>query len=196
MSCYETAGAVAGEVDWVKLSTRRLGSSPPTTTMSAIPPRTAQLANQSVLASRSSTSLITPSVTNLSDPPPSLVDAHLVEFLTAEVRLHCIRRNYTNGGGAQMIKVLVISEAAARARRVSKEKLVEADLVAMTLVSQTAALAVRDLPAATVSAEKVAAAREEADEGVRKRLDNMGFKVGWATAERCVHPSYPTRVLC
>lgn len=40
---------------------------------------------QSSTANRSSTSLITPALTSLSDPPTKQVDAHLLEFLTAEV---------------------------------------------------------------------------------------------------------------
>ena len=40
---------------------------------------------QNSAANRSSTSLITRELTQLSDPPLKQVDAHLLEFLTAEV---------------------------------------------------------------------------------------------------------------
>ena len=40
---------------------------------------------QNTSANRSSTALITPKLTELSDPPIKHVDAHLLEFLTAEV---------------------------------------------------------------------------------------------------------------
>ena len=53
-------------------------------------PRLASLAKPTE-ASRSSTSLITPALTALSDPPVRQVDAHLVDFLTAEVRPHSPR---------------------------------------------------------------------------------------------------------
>ncbi|KAI5474670.1 bet3 family protein, partial [Pseudohyphozyma bogoriensis] len=68
--------------------------------------------------SRSSTSLITPRVTALSDPPPKLVDAHLLDFLTAEV-----------------IRIIITSSEVARTRQEEQEKLVTADFALLSGLS-------------------------------------------------------------
>lgn len=43
-------------------------------------------------ANRSSTALITPVLTQLSDPPTRHVDSHVLEFLTAEVSMRCVHQ--------------------------------------------------------------------------------------------------------
>ncbi|ORY89030.1 NO signaling/Golgi transport ligand-binding domain-containing protein [Leucosporidium creatinivorum] len=128
---------------------------------------------QSSIANRSSTSLITPQLTSLSDPPTKQVDAHLLEFLTAEV-----------------IRLLIDSEAAARARHAAQEQLVEADLLA----HKTGSISLKETSTARPAAEKTAAEKEEVDSAVRTRLDGMGFKVGWALSERLARdrPRFPS----
>lgn len=137
---------------------------------------------QASVANRSSTSLITPQLTLLSDPPTRQVDAHLLEFLTAEVS-SCTLLYPTSSSRAslhQVIRLLVVSEAAARARHAAQEQLVEADLLA----NKTGSLSLKETPSAKALPPLTAAEKEEVDAAVRSRLDGMGFKVGWALAER------------
>lgn len=82
----------------------------------------------------------------------------------------------------QVIRLLIDSEAAARARHAAQEQLVEADLLA----NKTGSLSLKEKPVGKPAAERTAAEKEAVDEAVRTRLDGMGFKVGWALSERCV----------
>lgn len=107
----------------------------------------------------SSTCLVTPSVTALSDPPPQFVDAHLLEYLMTEV-----------------MRTLTVSEQVATARRKEQERRIE-EQVRGSLSNGTV------IP---ISKPVTASTREEADEAVKARLDAMGFKVGWSMAERYV----------
>lgn len=147
---------------------------------------------------RSSTSLITPTITALSEHHTNQVDQHLLDFLTAEVLLlvsSCTpscSRTHPIAFGDQVTRLLIDSEQVARARRAAHEKLVEADF--LSLADKAAALSLDDTPSAptpTVSAEKRLALRNQADEAVKRRLDTMGFKVGWAMAER--YTPFPSR---
>lgn len=121
-------------------------------------PRALALANASTSASRSSTSLITSAVTVLSDPAPKQVDAHLLEFLTAEARpsspMPSTFVHLNASATPQVIRHIIDSETAARSRRAAHEKLVEANLAASALSSQ-----------AGLSVENAAAQMEEVDEG-------------------------------
>lgn len=78
-----------------------------------------------------------------------------------------------------------------RARRDAQEKLVTADIEALSRSPMVGFEQPSDSISATITAatremalEKKALGANEADEAVRRRLDNMGFKVGWAMAER------------
>ncbi|GAA5961806.1 hypothetical protein JCM21900_003316 [Sporobolomyces salmonicolor] len=120
-------------------------------------------------SSRSSTSLITPSLTLLADPPLHSVDSHLVDLLTNEV-----------------IRILIHSEQAARARRAAEQEAVERELNDMGLADHAGKK--------TSHGGEKGPESDQADEAVRTRIDQMGFKVGWATAERLARdrPLFPT----
>ncbi|KAK4057111.1 hypothetical protein OIO90_002011 [Microbotryomycetes sp. JL221] len=116
---------------------------------------------------RSSTTLITPRLTALSDPPQRFLDVHAMEHFMAEV----VRR-------------LIDSERAARHRHDEQERIIEADLLSF----KTSTLSLRDRherkrSTATASTAKTQST-PESDLTVRARLDLMGFKVGWVLAER------------
>lgn len=112
---------------------------------------------------RSSTSLITPAVTALSDPTLGLVDSHLMEFLTAEV-----------------IRLVTESELYSRTKRQTTEKQIETELNS-SLTNRVNLLSLKEKAITPLEAASIQAATDEA---VRSRLDTMGFKIGWALAER------------
>ncbi|GAA6012260.1 hypothetical protein JCM10207_002781 [Rhodosporidiobolus poonsookiae] len=128
---------------------------------------------------RSSSSLITPALSALADPPTQhKVDAQLVQFLTHEV-----------------IRLLIDSEAAARTRRRAQEQAVEDELAEMGLTDDGSAGVKRDKgKGKQKTREEEVKEQDEADEAVRARLERMGFKVGWATAERLARdrPLFPS----
>jgi hypothetical protein len=123
-----------------------------------LPRPLANLSNTSTSApaNRSSTSLITPSVSLLSSRPPALVDAHLFEYLMTEV-----------------LRMIDVSESVARDRRMEGERIVK-ELMRVSGVD----LGREERERSRKELE------EEREEGVRGRLDAMGFKVGWALGER------------
>ncbi|GAA5916444.1 hypothetical protein JCM5296_006565 [Sporobolomyces johnsonii] len=127
-------------------------------------------------SSRSSTSLITPSLARLADPPLHSVDSHLVDLLTNEV-----------------IRILVHSEHAARARSKAEQEAVESELSDMGLADHSRGAKAGKKTSHGGEKEKDQDS-DQADEAVRTRLDQMGFKVGWATAERLTRdrPLFPT----
>lgn len=77
----------------------------------------------------------------------------------------------------QVIRLLIRSEAAARARYAAQEQLIESDLLARNMGSMS-------LKGKSAAATKPEPTSEEIDQGVRDRLDAMGFKIGWALSER------------
>ncbi|KAM0754183.1 transport protein particle component [Meredithblackwellia eburnea MCA 4105] len=121
-------------------------------------PALARLSQQST--NRSSSSLITASVTQLSSDEHSgasrPVDQHLIDLLHSEV-----------------IQLLISSEQAARQRRADNERLVEQQY---GLSSSTSSSKPNSSGPAVVTKAN--------DDAVRLRLESMGFKVGWAIAER------------
>ena len=121
-------------------------------------------------ASASSSNLVSPHLVALADPPQHTVDARLVELLADE-----------------MIRAVRESHAAARTRRARDHRAVEEELEALGLAGAPPAGGAAD-PAADREGHGVdgQAREDEADEAVRSRLDDLGFRVGWATAERCV----------
>ncbi|KPV73674.1 uncharacterized protein RHOBADRAFT_38274 [Rhodotorula graminis WP1] len=97
-----------------------------------------------------------------------------------------------------MVRALRESAAAARTRRARDHRAVEEELEALGLAGTPSAGAVAE-PAAgrdvQVGAAGEGLAREaEADEAVFSRLDDLGFRVGWATAERLARdrPRFPS----
>ncbi|KDE09474.1 hypothetical protein MVLG_00376 [Microbotryum lychnidis-dioicae p1A1 Lamole] len=134
----------------------------------------------------SSTSLITPQLTALADPPPTMVDQHLFEYMMQEV-----------------IRTIITSESVARERRIAYERQVEHDLKLARATSsvtlntsngngKTSAAMAPSVP--SKSSTFPPPNQDEADEAVRSRLDKMGFKVGWAMAEKLARdrPRFPS----
>ncbi|GAA5882312.1 hypothetical protein JCM3774_005505 [Rhodotorula dairenensis] len=117
-------------------------------------------------ATRSSSSLVTPQLAALADPPVhSAVDPRLVHYLVAEA-----------------IRALVESERAAESRAKSQLADVEHGIAALRLHPAAA-----DAPSADGDRPRTA---------VRARLDQIGYRVGWATAERLTRdrPRFPSSV--
>ncbi|GAA5840621.1 hypothetical protein JCM9279_007384 [Rhodotorula babjevae] len=132
-------------------------------------------------ASASSSNLVSPHLLALADPPQHTVDARLVELLADE-----------------MICALRHSHAAARTRRARDHRAVEEELEALGLAGAPPASGAAQ-PAADRDGQGGAGAEgqaheDEADEAVRSRLDDLGFRVGWATAERLARdrPRFPS----
>ncbi|SCV71533.1 BQ2448_3121 [Microbotryum intermedium] len=134
----------------------------------------------------SSTSLITPQLTALADPPPKMVDQHLFEYMIQEV-----------------IRTIITSESVARERRIAYQRQVEHDLKLARATSQiTLSSSSNNNKTSVAMAPSVPSKsssfpppnQDEADEGVRSRLDKMGFKVGWAMAEKLARdrPRFPS----
>ena len=86
----------------------------------------------------------------------------------------------------QVIRLLIDSEAAARARHAAQQQIIAADLITHKIGS----LLVKEPGKIPATSEFSAAEKEEVDRAVRTRLDGMGFKVGWALSERYVDRSY------
>ncbi|GAA5985904.1 hypothetical protein JCM10908_006327 [Rhodotorula pacifica] len=121
-------------------------------------------------ATRSSSSLVTPQLSALADPSLYTIDPRLVHYLVAET-----------------IRALRESQLAARTRQHDQ-------LVAVQ--QEIAALRVR--PASTSTQSTAAEGKEESpgptdEAAVRARLDQIGYRVGWATAERLARdrPRFP-----
>ncbi|KAM0790725.1 hypothetical protein ACM66B_004580 [Microbotryomycetes sp. NB124-2] len=113
---------------------------------------------------RSSTALITPRLTALSDPPQRFVDVHVMEHFMAQV-----------------VRQLIESEQAARLKHDEQDRIIEADLLSF----KTSSLSLRDRQQAhSTTAHKPQPSSAETDSAVRARLELMGFKVGWVLAER------------
>ncbi|GEM10638.1 bet3 family protein [Rhodotorula toruloides] len=125
-------------------------------------------------ANRSSSSLITPPLLALADPPQHTVDARLVEFFVQET-----------------IRTLVESTKAASARRKRERESIEAELASLGLSGSRAGA--KGKKKAVAEAEAKEDDEEVVDEEVRKKLEGLGFKVGWATAERLTRdrPRFP-----
>ncbi|BGP01979.1 TRAPP complex subunit trs33 [Rhodotorula toruloides ATCC 204091] len=129
-------------------------------------------------ANRSSSSLITPPLLALADPPQHTVDARLVEFFVQET-----------------IRTLLDSTKAASERRKREHESIEAELASLGLSgSGGGAKGKKKADGADPAKEDE---EEVVDEEVRKKLEGLGFKVGWATAERLSRdrprfPSTPT----
>ncbi|KAK4700832.1 trafficking protein particle complex subunit 6, partial [Phenoliferia sp. Uapishka_3] len=116
---------------------------------------------------RSSTSLITPSISILSQSQSPQVDAHVVQFAHLE-----------------LIKTLLASASAERKRRAATEQFVSAEL----------GQADSDRPGAADGTSDAEVIQTEIDDSVRKRLDEIGFKVGWTMAESLAKekPRFPS----
>ncbi|GAA5837440.1 hypothetical protein JCM11251_002107 [Rhodosporidiobolus azoricus] len=141
---------------------------------------------------RSSTALLTPALTSLADPPSQhyRVDQQLNQFFTHEA-----------------IHLLLASVRAARLRQQAADAAIEEELALLGLLdsasqfSSTSRRAERKPPPGGAGGgedegekrRKEREAQDEDDEEVRKRLEEMGFKVGWATAERLAkdRPLFP-----
>lgn len=130
-------------------------------------------------ATRSSSALVTPHLAALADPllPPHTVDPRLVHFLVAEARPSRLSAHAVVPGKLttpalpcrQTIRALRESERAAETRAVR--------------------LHPPDDGSRTAAAPATAAAAEDAHRNqvaVRARIDQIGYRVGWATAERSV----------
>lgn len=136
-------------------------------------------------ASSSSNLLLSPPLLHLADPPPHTVDARLVDLLAD-----------------QLIRSLRDSAQAARDRHARDHRAVEEELDALGLGAPRAGTAAAS-PRPTGTGTGTGGAGEDdaaVDEAVRSRLDDLGFKVGWATAERCAPffflPSLPSLLTC
>ncbi|SCZ89189.1 BZ3500_MvSof-1268-A1-R1_Chr1-1g01017 [Microbotryum saponariae] len=158
----------------------------------------------------SSTSLITPQLTALADPPPTMVDQHLFEYMMQEVSelTPCGGCLFTppdadirTGCHGQVIRTIITSEYVARERRIAYERQVEHDLKLARATSpatlntsngKTSAAMAPSVP--SKSSASPPPNQDEADEAVRSRLDKMGFKVGWAMAEKLARdrPRFPS----
>ncbi|GAA5909488.1 hypothetical protein JCM8208_006541 [Rhodotorula glutinis] len=131
-------------------------------------------------AAASSSNLVSPHLLHLADPPQHTVDARLVELLADE-----------------MVRALRESAAAARSRRARDHRAVEEELEALGLAGAPPASAAAE-PAADRDGQGASGEErmreDEADEAVRSRLDDLGFRVGWATAERLARdrPRFPS----
>ncbi|BGP42087.1 hypothetical protein JCM10449v2_006089 [Rhodotorula kratochvilovae] len=141
--------------------------------MATIRPLHALISSSGSPASRSSSSLLTAPLVALADPAPLSADARLVDLLADE-----------------MLRALRDSERAARERGTRDLEAVDDELAAL-------GLAVDDAPRGALRGDKTLAGRErqeDADKAVCARLDDMGFKVGWATAERLARdrPRFPS----
>ncbi len=85
----------------------------------------------------------------------------------------CDRANGPCGGWAQVVRMMVNSEAVARQRLADQDKLVHDDLAA------------QGLDPSKLPPPSAAVARPgEGDDGVRTRLEQMGYSAGWTLAER------------
>ncbi|GAA6043984.1 hypothetical protein JCM8097_003423 [Rhodosporidiobolus ruineniae] len=140
-------------------------------------------------ANRSSTALLTPQLTALADPQTQhTVDLQLVSFVTHE-----------------LIHLLLDSARTARLRQQQQQHQVDDDLADLGLDDRASAAPSqgggaaakgkgKDAQAGGEGAAEAQGFTDEDDEGVRSRLEQMGFKVGWATAERLAkdRPLFPS----
>ncbi|GAA5878508.1 hypothetical protein JCM8547_008435 [Rhodosporidiobolus lusitaniae] len=129
-------------------------------------------------SNRSSTSLLTPALSVLADPPTQhKVDLQLVHFVTHE-----------------LIRILLESARATRLRHEEQQQQVEDELEALGLSGPKSknGKAKAAPPLSPVDAER--RVQDEDDAAVRARLDSMGYKAGWTTAERLAkdRPLFPT----
>ncbi|GAA6062659.1 hypothetical protein JCM10212_000559 [Sporobolomyces blumeae] len=131
----------------------------------------------------SSTSLITRYTSRLADPPTRTVDSALFDLVLNEA-----------------ISTLVTSVAAVTQRQRQDQLDVERDLERLGFGGgrATGLPAARDGTANGTAgggngAKDADKEREQLDQDVRNRLDEMGYKVGWATAERLARdrPRFP-----
>ena len=92
-------------------------------------------------------------------------------------------------GSSQVVRMMVNSEAVARQRLVDQDRLVHDDLAAQ-------GLDVNKLPPPTATSARAG----EGDDGVRSRLEQMGYSAGWTLAERSAQlhtaDSYRTVTSC
>ncbi|GAA5828928.1 hypothetical protein JCM3770_003523, partial [Rhodotorula araucariae] len=127
-------------------------------------------------AARSSSVLISPPVAALADPVPCTADARLVELLADE-----------------MLRTIRASARAASQRSTRDHLQINDELAALGLADPAppAPRTPGTVPAA--QEQPVSAGGEDDDGAVIARLDGMGFRVGWATAERLARdrPRFP-----
>ncbi|BGP18454.1 hypothetical protein JCM10213_003187 [Rhodosporidiobolus nylandii] len=129
---------------------------------------------------RSSTALLTPALASLADPPSAnhRVDQQLVQFLTHEV-----------------IHALLASVKAARERREREQREVEEELAALGLSAGggKAGGGKGKGKEPRQNGDEERKLQDKDDEEVRRRIGEMGFKVGWSSAERLAkdRPLFP-----
>jgi len=119
-------------------------------------------------ASRSSHSLVTPTVLALSEASVPQCDAHLFDYLNIE-----------------MSQALLDSAAHAQAKLDARRALIEREFIDNFDLDLNAGG--EGEPGAAVALDRQTAERSKAqahDEALRTRLEGIGFKVGWALAER------------
>ncbi|GAA6016340.1 hypothetical protein JCM11491_006823 [Sporobolomyces phaffii] len=113
----------------------------------------------------SSTSLISPRISALADPTPHSVDAHLLDFLLNET-----------------IRVLIESTRHHADKRQREQREIEDDLRRLGFAN--------DSPAAPVPTQDPSTT----DERARAKIEAIGFKLGYSTAERLSRdrPRFPS----
>ncbi|GAA5940755.1 Trs33p [Sporobolomyces koalae] len=112
----------------------------------------------------SSTALITPRIVNLADPSQHAVDSHLVDLLLNET-----------------IRILIESTRHAVAKRDQEQREIEHDLNRLGLAP---AAPPADPPSRP----------DDVEDQVRTKLEQIGFKIGYSTAERLTRdrPKFPS----
>ncbi|GAA5980995.1 hypothetical protein JCM11641_001423 [Rhodosporidiobolus odoratus] len=129
-------------------------------------------------SNRSSTSLLSPDLAQLANPPRTqTVDQQLVQFVTHEI-----------------IHALLASTRHARIKREQYQRDIEDELASLDLLGPPSDELKKgkhwEKPKTKAEQERV---QRVDDDEVRKRLERMGFKVGWSTAERLAkdRPLFP-----
>ncbi|CAD6583138.1 MAG: hypothetical protein CYPHOPRED_002244 [Cyphobasidiales sp. Tagirdzhanova-0007] len=129
----------------------------------------------SSLASQSSATLVTPAVLALSESGIPQFDAHLFDFLNIE-----------SPSPLQMLQIVMQSAAHAQAKQDVRRALIEREIEQdLGVPPQSVAGASDDTPLLPADSHR------QVDEALRSRLETIGFRVGWALAERLAKERAP-----
>ena len=107
----------------------------------------------------SSTSLITPPILSLADPTPHSIDSHLFDLLLNET-----------------VRILIESSRYERVKREKEQEEIREDLKRLGFNDSTSTTTTTTTNSTTKGGDS--------DEQVGKKIESIGFKLGYSTAER------------
>ncbi|GAA5989508.1 hypothetical protein JCM5350_005941 [Sporobolomyces pararoseus] len=107
----------------------------------------------------SSTSLITPPILSLADPTPHSIDSHLFDLLLNET-----------------VRILIESSRYERVKREKEQEEIREDLKRLGFNDSTSTTTTTTTNSTTTGGDS--------DEQVGKKIESIGFKLGYSTAER------------